>query len=93
MSFSLNHLQKLQPSERFAYVQEHLDEYEALTQKQKDRVGTLLCHASSEEAREEHPIISDLRADPNQEKFEQLLPEHGPLDARDIVLGRLNVKA
>ena len=91
-TFSLNYLTKLRPSERLAYVQEHLPEIAQLTQKQLDRVGTLLCHASSKEVREAYKIIGDLRSDRAQEVFEDNLGTKGPLGARQIAIGKANGK-
>lgn len=92
MNFSLNYLTSLKPDQRAAYVREHVDEIEKLTDKQKDRVGTLLCHASPEEVRSEHPILGDLRANKAQERFDDLAPTKGIERAQELAIGKGNGK-
>lgn len=91
MSFSLNRLTQLAPEDRLAYVQEHEAEVAELTDRQKDRVGTLLCHASPKDVREERPIISDLRANKAQETFERLAPSQGVDKAQEFAIGKAHV--
>jgi hypothetical protein len=92
MPFSLNYLTKLPPAKRNAYVLDHLDEVEKLTVRQQYRIGTLLCHASSPEVRDEYKIIGDLRTDSAQEVFEIHVTTKGPAVAQEIALGKPNGK-
>ena len=92
MAFSLNFLTGLSPEKRIAYVQEHEAEIAGLTEKQQERVGTLLCHASPKEVREERPIIADLRSNKAQETFERLAPSQGVDKAQEFALGKSNGK-
>lgn len=85
--FSLNYMTTLLPEERLVYAQEHEAEIAALSDKQKERIGTLLCHASSEMSRGQNPIIGDLKADRLQEKFETLASAAGAELARELVSG------
>jgi hypothetical protein len=62
---SYSRLYQLPPSERLTYAQKHSDEFGALCEKDKYRVGTLLCHASPAGSREASPIMSDLREEPS----------------------------
>lgn len=71
MAFSLNAFSNLAPAARIAYLFEHEEELQKLTEKQIERVATLLCHASTKEAREKYPIERDLRANKAQETFEK----------------------
>lgn len=59
MSF-VKRLKALPPSERIQYSYDNEQELENLSIEDLDRVGTLLCHASSEEMRSTYPIEGDL---------------------------------
>jgi len=92
MGFSLNRLTQLTPAERIEYVAQHADEIDALTERQKERVGTLLCHASPKESRRERPIIGDLRSDKAQETFDLLAPTQGIEKAQKFAELKVNGK-
>jgi hypothetical protein len=71
----------MKPSLRIPYVREHeaeLGQFDdtkesssaGKIQRELDEIGRLLCHASSKEMRDKHPIIGDRRGK-KQDQFEQ----------------------
>ena len=69
---TLADIEALKPEQRLAFVRENAHYLETYTETQLVRVGTLLCHASDEEMRREHPIIGDAKTS-EQSRFDEEL--------------------